>query len=367
MGLAFGPITQLYTRYLYALINSVPSFNSWVSITDEARNELLFWNGLSYESFTSPIWAPTIGNAVRLVRIASDASDRGWGAHTLSGPSDIAHEFFSAEECSESSTYRELLGVFRSLQSFIDRCRNSFVVYQVDSMNLLSIVNRGSRSEPINLVARDLYWYCLSNGITLQLEWVPRDQNQIADAISKMYVLDDYQLHPRYFHLLDQRWGPHSVDLFASSRTTHCTRFYSRHWCPGTSGINAFAYDWTHENPWINAPFRLIGYILRRLRDSLATATLILPVWWSAPWWHLLAPDSTHLADYVVDWLWLPRHDSGLFIPSQDARSPVQGRPPAWPVDRGTPLVRVVYSRYGTERSEVTYLAVHHPYQWCSD
>ncbi len=40
--LLWGPMTQLYTRHLYALINSVPLLNCWVVLTEEAVNELFF-------------------------------------------------------------------------------------------------------------------------------------------------------------------------------------------------------------------------------------------------------------------------------------------------------------------------------------
>ena len=46
MGLAWGPITQLYTRHLYVVINSAHSLNQWVSISEEAMSELLFWKGI---------------------------------------------------------------------------------------------------------------------------------------------------------------------------------------------------------------------------------------------------------------------------------------------------------------------------------
>ncbi len=42
MKLSWGPVTQLYTRHLYALINSVFFSNFWVTLAEEARGELLF-------------------------------------------------------------------------------------------------------------------------------------------------------------------------------------------------------------------------------------------------------------------------------------------------------------------------------------
>jgi hypothetical protein len=42
MHLSWGPVTQLYTRHLYALINSVASHNYWDVLTEEVVDELTF-------------------------------------------------------------------------------------------------------------------------------------------------------------------------------------------------------------------------------------------------------------------------------------------------------------------------------------
>ena len=41
---------------------------------------------------------------------------------------------------------------------------------------------------------------------------------------------------------------------------------------------------------------------------------MLIPLWESAPWWQLICPDIGHFADNVVDWVWLPRDDSSLFV-----------------------------------------------------
>ena len=86
-----------------------------------------------------------------------DASDFGWGGHTLGCSTVIAHEYFSEWEAVQSSTYRELLGVTRCLQSLIEICKGKTVVVQVDAMNLLGIVNRGSPRLALDVVAREMF------------------------------------------------------------------------------------------------------------------------------------------------------------------------------------------------------------------
>ncbi len=88
---------------------------------------------------------------------------------------------------------------------------------QVDARNLLGIVNRGSPRLPINDMARELFWFLLRHRITIAVEWVPREENSFADEISKMLIPEDWMLSRSWFQSLDYKWGPHTVDLFASN------------------------------------------------------------------------------------------------------------------------------------------------------
>ena len=56
MHLSWGPVTQLYTRHMYALIISVWTLlNCGVVLTEGAINELLVWKGLPRLKFPGPI------------------------------------------------------------------------------------------------------------------------------------------------------------------------------------------------------------------------------------------------------------------------------------------------------------------------
>ena len=125
------------------------------------------------------------------IRVATDASDFAWDGHTISGPMEIAREDLSEWEARESFAYRELLGVCRCLQAMVHMCEGRFVVLQVDAMDLLGIVNRGSSKLDINDIARALFWFCLRHNITPSVELVPREENVFADNISKMLIPED--------------------------------------------------------------------------------------------------------------------------------------------------------------------------------
>ncbi len=98
-----------------------------------------------------------------------------------------------------------------SLGASMHLCICKFVVVQVEAHNLLEIINRGSIKLAINKLARHLFWFCLANGITLSVEWVPREENAFADEMSKLLIPDDWKLTPKFFNLLEARWALHST------------------------------------------------------------------------------------------------------------------------------------------------------------
>ena len=68
----------------------------------------------------------------------------------------------------------------------------------------------------MNALARELLWFGLEHRITLNVEWVPREENTLADELSKLLVPDDFMLRCEVFQQLEERFDPHTVDIFAS-------------------------------------------------------------------------------------------------------------------------------------------------------
>jgi hypothetical protein len=95
--------------------------------------------------------------------------------------------------------------------------------------------------------------------------------------------------------------------------------------------VNGFGFDWTFDTCWFHAPFRLIGKIWRKLKEQGARATIIVPLWTSTTWWHLIAPDAIHLSEFVADWMWLPRNNPSLFVSGQTPSGRVIS-PPDWQI-----------------------------------
>ena len=61
-------------------------------------------------------------------------------------------------------------------------------------------------------IALDIFSICVRNGISLDVQWIPRDLNSIADDMRRVIDFDDYTIHDDVFDTLDRLWGPHSCD-----------------------------------------------------------------------------------------------------------------------------------------------------------
>ena len=205
---------------------------------------MLSWQHLPRLKIETEIWPSQKDLSIKVV---TDAIDFAQGGRTLGGPLVTARKYFTQEESVESSTCRELLGVLRCLQTLVHVCIGKFVVVQVDARNLLGIIiNRGSIKLAINkLIARYLFWAGLVNGITLLVEWVPREDTAFANELSKLLISDDWRSAPDFFNILKTRWGPHTVYSLASNDNVQCKKFYSLHQCCGTVRANAFSFPWS--------------------------------------------------------------------------------------------------------------------------
>ena len=64
--------------------------------------------------------------------------------------------------------------------------------------------------------ALKIFQATLAYHITIEPEWVPRDQNTLADELSRIIDFDDWSIEPTVFHCLDSPWGPFTVDRFAN-------------------------------------------------------------------------------------------------------------------------------------------------------
>lgn len=300
MNLAIGPMVRLFTRNLYRQIDARNSWHDAMLLYPESKNELVFWrdnlNDLNGYSFKP--------NPVTTKIIFTDASDFGYGGFTCTRFSKmICNGRFSKAESLTSSTNRELLAVKMMLESFGHLLTGESIQLNIDNFNASKILLIGSPKLHLQQIAIDIFKHCLKYDVKLVPKWIPREQNPIADKISKLVDTDNWSIDDKSFEIINKRFGPFSIDRFADDKNTKTKRFNSKFYCPRTGGVNAFCFDWKNENNWLCPPVSLIGATIRHLKLCKSRGTLLIPVWPSATFWPLIYPNGTIMDSSIKDFI----------------------------------------------------------------
>ena len=300
-----GNVTRLMSRNLYSLINSASTWFDFVKLSKEVVIELVFWRENLCKCNGIPIW-PVEVRPTRIVY--SDASSVGCGG-VIAIEGKVFQQNWSVLESSRSSTFRELKAVTLSLDAFIEELKFRTVSWFKDNQNLVSIVNKGSKVPELNSIALEIFQKCMLNGITIDVNWISRDFNSVADEISKIRDYDDYTINDDIFAF----WDPIQSTVLRVTIIRSYLYLIRSFFQPGTSGVNAFSQDWAFANNWLCPPTYLTVRVVNHLKACRAAGTLIVPLWRSARFWPLICDDGVHFSNFVNDWYVLP-HIPNLFI-----------------------------------------------------
>jgi hypothetical protein len=323
-------VAMLFTKNLNIWIQTVVGESGWdwrQRLSEGARDELKVWLNWFQEWKSRPLWPQ--GEPELLM--AQDAGDNGIGGWLgiFNGESrvsdDKGREHFMGEILWEqgvleaagrlarhdmvlSSTYRELYAIFYMVMTFKRVLFGRWVRIQADNRSLFYVASKGSSScSHIHSLLVRLFWLCTENKIRWDILWLPRELNEWADKLSKDLDEDDWSLEPRYWNIIQARFGPFTCDMFASDENALLEQFCAYYWCPGVTYVDCFSGLWNKGNLWFHPNPRDVGEVLKKVKLDQARGALLLPVWPGAIWWRLLCPDGRHFTNMVTDWLWLPR------------------------------------------------------------
>jgi hypothetical protein len=304
-----------------------------VTLSAAAVAELTWWVAHATTSFgqgmpiahAHPIWVCDASGA-------SDASASGWGGWIALGGEIVENAFinnlisaapegvrisevvraaqrgieaagsFTAEQAARSSSWRELFGVLMLLQALSPLIRHARLRLQLDSsvatgalggaIPSSSKVMGGSMNEGLQELVISICDLCCECKTQLNVVWAPREQNKRADSISHAMEEDqyDYTLNANWVDWLENNWGPHDVDRFASGPHNCVVRsgvFNSRfgHPASGWQWSDSLTIDWNKQINFAHPPYMLVDLVLDHFVVCKARGTLIVPEWPSCSWW----------------------------------------------------------------------------------
>ena len=85
-----------------------------------------------------------------------------------------------------SSTWRELAAIVFALESFVPVLEGSLVKWFTDSQTAAKIIEVGSMKLDLHRLAVKIFQFCAEHSIRLEVQWIPRTENEKADYISRL-------------------------------------------------------------------------------------------------------------------------------------------------------------------------------------
>jgi len=86
-------------------------------------------------------------------------------------------------------------------------------------------------------LALKIYKLTRRDNLDLEVNWVPRENNQTADYFSKIFDPDDWEVTEGFLEFLEEK--AFSIDRFANFDNTKCDRFNSRYKVLGTEAVDS--------------------------------------------------------------------------------------------------------------------------------
>ncbi|XP_072028268.1 uncharacterized protein [Amphiura filiformis] len=217
-----GNIALLKTRFMHT---AILSRNHWDAKLDMRKfqlaiEEVFFWkNNVDRLNIrTLPVLSIP---QVFWVLVFTDASSTGFGAIIASdgnsSTKSCVHSWNEGEKL-KSSTWRELKAVHTALLSFAPVIKGKMVKLHTDNQGVVAISAKGSMNLELQNIAVDIFNVCKMFSISLEVQWIPRTENQEADSLSRLIDFDDWGVSRPFFDFMNSLWGHiQSIDLRITS------------------------------------------------------------------------------------------------------------------------------------------------------
>ena len=197
------------------------------------------------------------------------------------------------------------MAVCRCLKSFGHFLAHQRIKWFSDNQGVTSFVCKGSMKKELHDIALEILSVCISKSIHLEMEWIPRSENGLADYYSRIEDYDDWGISFHLLNSIQNRFGTFSIDWFASDHNGRMKRYFSRFWNISCLGVDAFTQSWAFESGLFVPPIKLITMVLRKMINDRAIGVLVIPCWRSTAFWPILCPDGRFVPS-IVDWFDLP-------------------------------------------------------------
>ena len=301
--LVIGFAARVMTKAIYEHINNIIQCHGYTSADpiawtletrvlpkdSQLRTALQFWLGYTFGP------TPMVRDqSLASIKLVVDSSDVATGAFIDGlGPRRLFHAPLPTELIPQSSTHRELFGVLNALKFYAQQLYGKTLLVRTDNQGVFYILggtefSGGSNLRTMNTIAQHIITLMTRSNFVIIVQWHRRNtvEAQLADALSKIKDNNDWVLAEKPWLKISKKFGPFSLDIFASSKNTKCNAFFSFYNEPGSCG-SAMASAWK-GNVFCFPPWPMILHAIRRFINQKARGVLVVPKWTNSNWFYLL-------------------------------------------------------------------------------
>lgn len=273
---------------ILALQKAKGDFNKTCMLSQDAIEDLGYWLNYIDIDVGAPIIVPDAS-----VEMFTDASMTMWGAELMNGSVSESWTKEELELCHNNINALETLTVFLALKKFVTRIRNKYVMVRSDNMTAVQYINNmgGHKSQICNVITRELWKFCIDNGIYIKAAHIPGVDNVKADFLSRLDKNTEWEISDNVFETICMKFGTPAIDLFASVKNRKCGQYVS--WKPDKCAIaiDAFTLDWNFDEiTYAFPPFSMLAKLLQKRgkieldRRKQHVMIIIYPEWSTQTW-----------------------------------------------------------------------------------
>jgi hypothetical protein len=230
----------------------------------------------------------SIYKPIETAYLYADSGDYGWGAVLNDDSNYPARDFWSATDRLQHITWKEIRAVRHVVELFLPQLKGRHALLHEDNTTLVAALTKLTSWTPVMTTELRRLWYLLdTNDIYIRPRYIRSPANVCADTLSRELDTKDCQLNPRLLEHLEARWGPHTIDRFASMLNTQPPRFNARWRDPQCEDFDCLRMSdaaWRRENNYCSPPWTALSAIAARLDQSQAPATVVAPYWPNKTW-----------------------------------------------------------------------------------
>jgi hypothetical protein len=151
-------------------------------------------------------------------------------------------------------TWKELRAVRHAVESFLPHFKGRQVLLHEDNTAVVAALTKLTSRSPVMMTELRRLWFLLdTNDIHIRPRYIRSAANVWADTLSRELDTEDMQLEH-----LQHRWGPHTIDRFASMLNAQLPRFNAR-WrdplCEDIDRLHLSDVAWRREFNSCNPPW----------------------------------------------------------------------------------------------------------------